>query len=449
MLFAMLLLAGALSHVLPAGAFDRAVIDGRESVVPGSYHSVEATPLSLLDLFVAIPGGFRTAIDIMFVVFASGIMFGFMNRSGAVENAVGTLVRHVGIERRYVLVVVMTFVFGALGVFVGYENNIAMIPIAALLSLAIGGDLVLAAGISVAAITVGFGLSPVNPYTVGTGHRLAELPLFSGVLLRSLLCVTGLTVVAAVNVRYLRRMLEDPSRSLGADLDTTGLSLARPIAQYGMRATDTLVMLTFAAGIITMLYGVFVNGWFLNQISAVFCMVAIVIGLITRTSAEDFGSVTLRSVAEVAPGAFMVGLATSIKVALEMGQISDTIANSMAGALSGLPTYAAAVGMAALQSVMNFVIPSGSGQALATLPVLLPVGELLGLTRQTTVLAFQVGDGVSNLINPTLGGLVAMVAMCRVPFDRWLRFIVGPFLLIYALAMVGVVVSVLVGYGPF
>jgi uncharacterized ion transporter superfamily protein YfcC len=145
----------------------------------------------------------------------------------------------------------------------------------------------------------------------------------------------------------------------------------------------------------------------------------------------------------------MVGYASSIKEVLAMGKINDTIAHYSAGILDGLPLYVAAVGMTLVQGGINFLIPSGSAQALATLPVLIPVGEVLGLTRQTTILAFQVGDGVTNLINPALGGLIAMLSLTRVPLDRWLRFIFPYFLVMLLLALAAVVVSVTIKYGPF
>lgn len=449
MLFSILVLAGAMSYVVPAGSFSRETVDGRERVIPGSYQQVEQNPLGLMELFESIPLGFRGASDIIFIVLASGIMFGFMNHSRSIENTIAVFVKRLGVERRYLIVIIMTFLFGSLGVFVGFENNIAMIPIAALLSLAIGGDLVLAAGISVAAITVGFGLSPVNPYTVGTGHKLAQLPLFSGAILRTILTLLGLSLLAWYNVRYLKRIIERPESSLGKDLVSDGLHLSKPIDQYQLVRRDAWVIGLFGAGILTILYGVFQLDWFINQISALFCMLAILIGLVNRYSVQEFGQITLKSVSEVAPGAFMVGLAASIRVALETAQISDTIAFTLSDSLKDLPMEISALGMTLAQSVMNFLIPSGSGQALATLPVMIPVGEVLGLTRQSIVLAFQVGDGVTNLINPALGGLVAMLAMSRVPFDRWLRYIIWPFLGVYFIALLGVVVSVLIHYGPF
>lgn len=449
MLFGILLFAAALSYVVPAGAYERIERDGRSMVVPGSFHLVEAAPVGFFDLFRALPKGFKTAADIVFIVLASGIMFGFLENSGAVENAVGTMVRKLELKRRYFIVVVMTFLFGALGVFVGYENNIAMIPIGAVLSLAIGGDLMLAAGISVAAVTVGFGTSPINPYTIGTGQKIAELPLFSGALLRSILCISCLATLAWYNVRYFKRILREPASSLSPGLDTEGLQLSKAIENYRLSTKDYLVLAVFISGVLVMLYGVFVHGWFISDLAALFCIIAIAIGFINRNSGQEFGSIALKSVAVVAPGAFMVGYASAIKEVLEMGQINDTIAHNLSSLLTHLPLYAAGMGMMGVQSVMNFLIPSGSGQALATLPVLIPVGEVLGLTRQTTILAFQMGDGLTNLVNPALGGLIAMLGMCRVPFDRWLRFIFPLTAILLALAMLAVVFAVVIGYGPF
>ena len=449
MLFGILVLINLLSHFIPAGAYDRVEVDGRQMVEPGSYHQIDPTPLSFLDMFRAIPGGFSSAILIIFVVLSSGIMFGVLEKTGMIENAVGTFVKKMGFERRMLLVVIMTYLFGALGVFVGYENNIAMIPIAAIASLALGGDLMLAAGIAVGGVTVGFGLSPVNPYTVGTGHTLAEMPMFSGWLLRSVLCFVALSALAYVNVRYFRKILKNPEKSLSIGLETKGFQLSKPLDTYGMTAKDWLMLTIFVGGLVVMLYGVFTYGWYLTEISAMFIIISIVAALAARMSGTEIGETVLSSVAVVAPGAFMVGLATSIKVAMEMGNISDTIAFNLAETLRDLPTYASAVSMSLAQCGINFLIPSGSGQALATLPIMIPLGDVLGLTRQTTILAFQIGDGVTNLFNPTLGGLIAMLAMCRISFDRWLRFIMPIVGVILIVSWLFLLFSVSIDWGPF
>ncbi len=446
MLFGIIVLATLLTYILPAGTYERVLVDGRNVVVPNSYTIVPSSPVGLLDMFKAIPLGFKAAVEIIFIVLAGGIMFGFMEKSKAVENAVGTLVKSMGLHNKYLIIVLITFIYGLLGVTVGYENNIAMVPIAAVLSLALGGDLMLAAGISVGAMTIGFGLSPINPYTVGTGHKLAELPMFSGALLRSVLCFTALGAMAYYNVRYFKKITLEPSKSLAKGLDISELNLSKPLQEYRLTNKNKLVISIFVLGLLFILYGVFNWHWYINELSAVFLIIALLCGIVSNMNATTMSETVLKAVALAAPGAFMVGFATSIKVLLEMGNIGDTISYQLSLMLEGLPLYVSAIAMSVSQSVINFFIPSGSGQALATLPVMLPLGESLGLSRQITILAFQIGDGLSNLVNPTLGGLIAMLSMCRVPIDRWIRFIFPVLISLLGLAFCALIVAVAINY---
>lgn len=446
MLFLILVLAALMSHILPAGEYAREMIDGRARVIPGSYALVDATPVGFFAMFKALAAGFQTAAPIMFVVFTSGIMFGVLDKTGMIENGVGSVIRQLGLKRRFLLVVLMTYLFGLLGVVVGYENNIAMVPIAAVVSLALGGDLMLAAGLSVGAITVGFGLSPVNPYTVGMGHQIAEMPLFSGAAYRFVLCFLALSLTAWYNLRYFKKLLADEDKSLSKGIDTSGFSLSKPLDSYEMSTNNKLVALVFVGGLGVMLYGIFTQSWYFTEISAIFVIIAIAAGLVARMSPTAISETALKSVAIVAPGAFMVAYATSIKEVLEMGQISDTISYQLSQFLVGLPASVSAIGMSLSQSFINMLIPSGSGQALATLPIMIPLGDVLGLTRQTTILAFQIGDGITNLFNPALGGLIAMLGMCRIPFDRWLRFIFPLVGLLLVLAWIFLLVAVWINW---
>ena len=205
LIFSIIILVTALSYLVPAGTYERINLNGRTTVIPNSYNLIESTPVNILQMFKAIPLGFKAAAEIIFIVLAGGIMFGFIEKSKAIENAVGTLIKKLGLKRKYLIVVIITFIYGLLGVAVGLENNIALVPIAAVISLALGGDLILGAGISVGSMIIGFGLSPINPYTVGIGHKLAELPMFSGSLLRSVLCFVGLSIMALYNVLYFKK----------------------------------------------------------------------------------------------------------------------------------------------------------------------------------------------------------------------------------------------------
>jgi len=229
-------------------------------------------------------------------------------------------------------------------------------------------------------------------------------------------------------------------------LDTAGFQLSKSLDEYTISRNNALVGSVFLGGLRVIHNNYFEYHWGLAQISAIFILIGIVAGLVSRMSGTELSETALKAVAVVAPGAFMVGYATAIKEVLEIGQINDTISHHLSLLLMGLPTTVSAVGMSMCQSMINLMIPSGSGQALATLPIMIPLGEVLGLTRQTTILAFQIGDGVTNLFNPALGGLIAMLSLCRIPFDRWLRFILPLTGLLLLLAWAFLVVGVWVGY---
>lgn len=471
MLFLIILVVAAMTWLLPAGLYERVAVEGRMRVVPGSYGEVEATPLGLFDIFKAFPDGYKRATPIIFICLASALMFSLLERSKTIENVIGRVVYLMGggkqtaepfdalldevpVEkttmkqgRAEILLVLLTIVYGLLGVMVGYENNIATIPIAAIVVLALGGDLVLAAGVSVGGMTVAFGLSPINFYTVGNGHLIADLPLFSGAWLRTILCTGGLALMAWYNVRYYRRLLANPESGIGRGLDTDGMKLSKPLHEYAISGKNWLLLAIFLLGLAAVLYGVFnVEGFHINDTSAIFLMVTVALALASGLSGKEVTEAGFHSIAQMAPATFIIGMATTVSVLMEQGQIQDTISNGLANALSGLPTYLSAIGMSIGQSGLNLLIPSGSGQAMATLPVMIPLGNELGLSPQISILAFQIGDGVTNLFNPSLGGLVAMLSLCRVPFDRWLRFALPLTGMLLVWAWLGLLLAVAVGY---
>ncbi|MFK8162002.1 MAG: YfcC family protein [Lewinella sp.] len=469
MLFLIILVVAAMTWLLPAGLYERMEVNGRMRVVPGSYGEVTPTPLSIFDVFKAFPEGYKRATPIIFICLASALMFSLLEATKTIENVIGRVVHlmggnnadatetsvgapgmsaaPMGQTRAEILLVLLTLVYGLLGIMVGYENNIATIPIAAIVVLALGGDLVLAAGVSVGGMTVAFGLSPINFYTVGNGHLIADLPLFSGAWLRTILCAGGLLLMSWYNVRYYRRLKVDPESGIGRGLDTTGMQLSKPLHEYAITGRNWALLIIFLLGLAAVLVGVFtVEGFHINDTSAIFLMVTVVLALVSGLSGKKVTEAGFHSIAQMAPATFIIGMATTVSVIMEQGQIQDTISNGLANALSGLPTYASAIGMSIGQSGLNLLIPSGSGQAMATLPVMIPLGNELGLSSQISILAFQIGDGVTNLFNPSLGGLVAMLSLCRVPFDRWLRFALPLTGLLLVWAWLGLLLAVAVGY---
>ncbi|UJL45180.1 YfcC family protein [Virgibacillus sp. NKC19-16] len=447
LLFFIVVGAAILTYIIPAGSYERETVDDTTQTVPGSFEYTESNPVGIMELFTAIPEGFQEMSDIVFVTFAAAMMFGLLERTGMLENTVGTFVRKVGVERRFLIVVIMTFVYGFFGIFIGLENNIALVPIAVLLSVAIGGDAMLGAGIAIGGVLVGFGLSPFNPYTVGVGHRIAEMELFSGWIFRSILVVTTLSVLSYFNVRYFKKILKDRDKSLGYDIDTSDMKLSKSIDSYHMRKRDIAMLLVFISGIIVMLVGIFTQGWYINEVAAIYLMIGIACGIIAKMNASQIAQVFSKALEPSALAAILIGVAMATQVVLNHGNISDTVAHGLTSLLEHLPTTLAAVFMAISQSIINILIPSGSGQAVVTLPIMIPVGDMLDITRQTTILAFQIGDGLTNLFSPTLAGLMAMLGLCRVPYGRWIRYIFPFVIIAICISFVALVISVLINWG--
>ena len=252
--------------------------------------------------------------------------------------------------------------------------------------------------------------------------------------------------MAFYNVLYFKKLTSSPKKSLAFGLNTDNLNLSKPINDYNINSNNRLIISVFILGLIVIIYGVFNLNWHINELSAIFLIISFLTGIIFKMNANTMSKTVIDSVAIAAPGAFMVGFATTIKVLMEMGNIGDTISYQLSIILEGLPLHLSAICMSISQSIINFFIPSGSGQALATLPVMLPLGESLGLTRQICILAFQIGDGLTNLINPTLGGLIAMLSMSRVPIDRWIQFIFPIFILLTMFAFVILTLAVSINY---
>ena len=439
LIFAVLVVAAILTHLVPSGTFEREVIEGQTRVVPGSYHEAPGDAASFFDVFVSVPRGLMAAAQYLFIVFIAGGLFNVLSSTKALENFVGTVVKVVGLKRRGLIVWLTTFVFGFFGIAVGFENNIALVPIALLVARAIGGSNLVGAGMAVGGIGVGFALSPINPYTVGVSQKIAELPMFSGAVLRSALVLTALAGVASYTTWALRRHVSDPD-------DGSGEGLSKPLHAYSLSRKDLVVLSIFGGGLVAMLIGVFTEGWYINEIAGVFLAIAIFVALATGMGGDDFVARMMEGASSVTPGALVIGLAASIQVVLEDGLIIDTLIVGLSELLDGLPITIAAVMMSVVQGVLNFFIPSGSGQAMVTMPILIPLGDLIGMTRQTTVLAFQVGDGLTNLVVPTSGGTLAMLAMGRVSYGAWLKFCFPLMLGVYGLSWAFIVAAVSMGW---
>ena len=440
LVFGLIVAAQLATYVLPAGAFER---EGRQ-VVRGTYHAVEAEPLPVFTFLTAIPTGLADASDIIFFILIVGGVFGVLRATGAVDALIGLAIRRFG-GRPALLVGGMVTLFALGSSTVGMaEEYMPFVPLLVTLCLALRMDAVAALGIIYVGAGIGYGCAALNPFTVLIAQDIAGVALTSGQGVRWLALVVCLAVGVHHILRYVRRVREQPDRSLvrGVSYDE-GFELPDDVALTPARQ---LVAGVFLAGVALFVYGVGAHEWYLTELTAVFLAMALLSAAVARLTPNAAAAAFSRGAAELTATAVIVGFARTIQVVLTEGQVIDTVINALATPLQAFPAQVAAIGMLGVQTLCNLFIPSGSGQAYVTMPIMAPIADLTGLTRQTAVLAYQFGDGFTNMAVPTNALLMGMLGLARIPYHQWLRF-VGPLLLkLYAVAVIVLVLAVGLGY---
>ena len=449
LLMIIIVLVTILTYIIPAGEFAREEMsNGRMGVIPGSFKFVEQSPVGILGLLQAIPKGMISGANIIFIVFFAGALFNVIESTGALENSLGVIVQKLqgSSNAGKKMIWIMTFVFGALGAVVGFENNIALIPIGIMIALAMGYDLMVGAGIAIGGIGIGFATSPINPYTVGVSHAIAELPMFSGFGLRFAFMIATLIVLAHHTASYASKVKNGERESLVSNVNTDDLELSKNIHEYKLTSTHKSVIVILLGIIATIIYGTLQHHWYIIELSTVFLVGTILTGLVARYDSDKLVDKMIEGASRLTSGALIIGVARGLTVILENGKIGDTITYALASPLKEFPPLISGWFMTISHSIINFFIPGGSGQAMATMPIMVPLSDLVGLTRQTAVIAFQIGDGVMNLIVPTLGGLLAMLALARVPFEKWFKFIYPMVLKILLVGWAFIAIATFIGY---
>jgi uncharacterized ion transporter superfamily protein YfcC len=432
LLIGCLLVAAAASWVVPTGQYDRRddPATGRRVVVAGTYHAVPRAPVGPFAAMVAIPKGMGDAASVIFLVFLVGGAFTVVDRTGALRWGVDWLVRH--LRGKVALVVpIVTLAFATAGALEHLQEEIiALLPALLVLTRGFGMDALTAVSISLGAAAVGAAFSPIDPFQVGIAQKLAGLPLLSGALYRLAFLVPALGIWIWGTLRHVAR-----TRGVAEHTPAPTTAL-RPPPRQGI--VLPLVVLTFAVFI----YGVLKLGWDFEQMSALFFVMGAAAGLIAGLGLAGTIEAFLAGAASMTYAALVIGFARAIYVVLDQGRIVDTLVHGLFTPLGSLPVALSAEGMIAAHAVVHVPVPSVSGQAVLTMPVLVPLSDLLGLSRQVTVLAYQYGAGLCELLTPTNGAMMAILAAAGVRYDTWLRFAVPITLLLYALGAIAVAVGI-------
>jgi len=463
----MVLLAALATYVVPSGRYERVrkTIEGRERtlVVPGTYaplpkvvtiggallgspepSAVPARPVSALGFLSAIPRGMVEASDIIFFIFIIGGAFGILQRSGTIMATVRGLMERLGHSASGLTVAVM-LALAVGGSMLGMgEEFLPLVPVFLMIAARLGYDRLYGAALVLLGSFVGFAAATTNPFTINVAQGIAELKLNSGLGLRLAFFAIAVPLAILHVLRYGRRLSRDPGSSLvPAEVADVAPDTREDVSFDGRHLTTLAVSIALFGAI---LWGVQFRGWWMTEMAGGFLLMGIAAAVICRLSVAATSAAFVKGMEDMVVAALVVGFARGVTVALSEGQILDTIVNSAATALGSWPPVVSAWGMLLFQTALNMLVPSGSGQATVTMPVMAPLADVLGLTRQTAVLAFQFGDGLSNLIIPTSGLLMAMLALARVPYTSWLRFVLPLLAQLAILSVVFLLVAVTIGY---
>ncbi|MFP5481392.1 MAG: YfcC family protein [Alphaproteobacteria bacterium] len=451
-LFALIVLVAGLTWIIPAGRFDRVENEavGREIAVAGTYKTIEANPQGILDVLMAPVAGFydpdsyaANAIDVALFVILLGGFLGVVNATGAIDTGIRRAMTKLKGREIWMIPILMSL-FALGGTTYGMaEETLAFYGLLVPVMIAAGYDAVTGAAIILLGAGIGTLGSTINPFATVIASNAAGVAFTDGLPLRLVILLGGLAIAITYVMRYAARVRRDPSQSRVADLAADHRAAFAGSANGGdatLTATQSVVLIVFALTFAALIWGVSTQGWWMAQMGSLFIAAAIVAGLVGRLGEKRLTGAFIDGARDLLGVALVIGLARGIVVVMEQGLIADTILNAAANAVAGLSELAFITLLYWIQVGMSFFVPSSSGLAVLSMPILAPLSDFAGVDRSLAVTAYQSANGLVNLINPTFAVVIGGLAIARVPYERWLAF-VWPLLLIltiFIMAALGV-----------
>lgn len=453
LLFAFIVIAALMSWVVPAGEFARTMVDGREVIDPNSFRYVAQQPQGIFDILKSLPAGFERSQHISYFLFIVGGAFGVMNQTGAIEAALSRLVHALRGKETLVIPSVL-LIMGIAGSTIGLsEETILFIALGVTLARGMGYDALVGVGMIGLGAGLGFTSGFMNPFSVGVAQSIADLPLFSGTGLRLVLFAVVWLSTTVYLMRYAKKVKADPSQSIVYEEEQAAkaeeASEGKTSETLAFTRRQQIIAAIFVLSFVVIAVGVIGYGWYITEIGAVFIGAGILAGMVGGLKAGQIADGFIEGAKDMVYAALIVGLAQSLIVILEDGMIIDTLIHAMSDAIANLPSVLSAVGIYVVQVIINFFISSGSGQAAVTMPIIVPLADALGVTRQTAVLCYQLGNGFLDSIMPMSGILMAQLAIAKIPYSKWVKFAMPLMLIWLLIGLVFVIAAHLMGYGPF
>ena len=433
LLLAGVALAAALTWIVPAGNFDRRddPVTGRRVAVAGTYHPVLHAPVGLLAAAIAVPRGFVAAADVIAVVLFVGGAWVVVDRLGTLPAVVAVLVARFRRRGLWAIPFVCLF-FASMGALENMQEEIIpLIPVLLVLGRGLGVDAVVVVAMSAGAAMIGSAFGPTNPFQAGIALKIAQLPPFSGGALRLTMFIVGLAIWIAWTMRWAARNRVSPSSARADASAPTTL----PVKHLAILAVALAPMAAYV-------YGALRLDWGFNELAGAFLLATLVVGTLGGLGLGATVEAFLEGAASLVSPAIIIGTARAISLVLEDGRIVDTILNGLATPLANMPGLVSALLQIPVHALVHVAVPSVSGQAVLTMPLFVPLADLLGLSRQVPVLAYQTGAGLAELVTPTNGALMAVLLAARVPYQTWIRFIVGGLALIVLVGVAAIAVAI-------
>ncbi|MGI5887857.1 MAG: YfcC family protein [Oscillospiraceae bacterium] len=449
-IFLMVVVSAVLTWIIPAGSYERTTNEeGRTVIVDGTYEQAEEnSPVGIVGVFYAIEQGMvETADIIFFIMFAYGFVH-MLIKNGTFDGLMGAVIRKTrGMNAMWLFALIMV-IFGILGSTMGMaEETYGMYPIFIMIGAAMGYDAIVGVSLVYIGVETGFASATLNPFTVGVANAISEISMTKEMLIYRIICFVIFEGVGIAYVaRYAAKIKKDPTKSLlyGTKYQNLGLDKTREEMELAPVTTrHKLCGICFVVTIGLMVWGVLAKGWYIDELSTLFFIAMVVVGFVGGFSADEIAVNFIEGAKSMLYGALIVGFSRGILVVLENGNIIDTILHFFATSLSGSSGVLSGIFQVIVQNFINFFIPSGSGQAATTMPIMAPLSDLLGISRQVAVLAETFGDGYSNMFIPT--GVFTLCGIAGLPVDKWYKYIGKLFAIYFVLELVLISVAILIG----
>jgi uncharacterized ion transporter superfamily protein YfcC len=455
LIFCIIILTAIFTHIIPGGNYDRELKESRTIVVSHSFQYVENRPQGISEILLAPYRGFVEAAQIIAFVIIVGGSFAVIQKTGAIDGMIKSISAAHSQSRilQKLMIPSMMTVFALGGAIFGMsEEIIPFILIFIPLALSLGYDSIVGTAIPFIGAGAGFAGAFINPFTIGIAQGIAELPPISGIWYR-ILCWVIITGTAIFFVsRYAAKIKNNPELSSTFELDQIKRKTKLEnvdIRNNNIAKTHLAVLFIFGVALILLIIGVLMFGWYIPEIAALFFGTAIVTGLVGKIKPSTIGISFVNGTKDMMTAILVIAFARGILVIASDGQIIDTILYTMSNQINKFHPVLAGQAMFVVQTFINLFIPSGSGQAALTMPIMAPLSDLIGVTRQTAVLAFQFGDGFINMIIPTSGVTMAVLGLGNIPWEKWAKWILPLVVIFIIIGFLLLIPPVIFKWGPF